>query len=120
MGHRHNPDFALPFPTLPVIIRHAKSGRATGELPALLDTGADGTLVPITYLEAIQAPRYQAARLRSHWGEWLQVVTYLVELEVAGERLVAIEVVADERGDQILLGRNVLNKLILLNTGRNS
>ena len=38
-------------------------------------------------------------------------------MEIAGQRLPAVEVAADDLGEDILLGRNVLNKLILLLDG---
>lgn len=44
-------------------------------------------------------------------------MVYLVDLEVAGQRLPAVEVVADNIGEDVLLGRNVLNRLILLLDG---
>jgi len=58
-----------------------------------------------------------ATRLRSHWGESRPVAVHMVDLEIAGQRLPAVEVVADDLGEDVLLGRNVLNKLILLLDG---
>lgn len=116
MPHPYNTTYTQPFPTLPLVIK-SKAGTATKSLPALVDTGADGTLVPIAHLQKIGADRADLARLRSHWGEWRSVVTYLVDLEVAGELLPAIEVVGDDQGSHILLGRNLTNKLILLLDG---
>ena len=40
-----------------------------------------------------------------------------MNIVVAGELLPAVPVVADRRGKEIILGRNVLNKLILLLDG---
>jgi hypothetical protein len=56
-------------------------------------------------------------RLRSHWGEYTTVITYLVDLTLSIGTLPGIEVVGDAHGDRVLLGRNVLNKLILLIDG---
>ena len=55
--------------------------------------------------------------MRSQWGEARTVSIYLVDLEVAGHLLPAVEVIADERENEFLLGRNVLNRLILLVDG---
>ena len=57
------------------------------------------------------------ARIRSHWGEWRYVQTFTVDIGVSTLRLPAIEVVGDEEGDEIILGRNLLNKLRLLLDG---
>lgn len=105
------------FPQLPVVIRKIVSTDSTVEITALLDTGADATLVPQSFLEQIQADELYATRIRSHWGEWRAVTVYVVDLVVTGENLPTIEVIADEQGDVVLPGRNVLNQLILLLDG---
>jgi predicted aspartyl protease len=84
---------------------------------ALIDTGADGTLVPMASLKSIHADEQYVARLRSHWGEWYFASIYLVDLEIEGQIFPAVEVVADESGTAILLGRYILNRLILLLDG---
>ena len=52
-----------------------------------------------------------------HWGESQPVAVHLVDIEIDGHRLPGIEVIADDYSDQAILGRNVLNKLILLLDG---
>lgn len=120
MSHFFDRTFAIPFPSLPIVLHQLEDGAATKSFPALLDTGADTSLVPVAYLQGIQAEKVDVGRLRSHWGEWRSVAIYTVDLEVAGERLPAIDVVGDDQGDQILLGRNISNKLILLLDGPHS
>lgn len=89
-----------------------------GPLAALIDTGADGSLVPVRYLRAIPSLAPVDRRwLRSHWGESRMVRLYLVDVEVAGIRLPDIEVVADSVGDEVVLGRNALNRLRLVLDG---
>jgi predicted aspartyl protease len=83
----------------------------------LLDTGSDGTLVPITYLRRILAPVLTNTRIRSHWGEWRPVQLFVVDVVIDGLRLPGIFVVGDEQGDEIVLGRDVLNRLRLLLDG---
>ncbi len=105
------------FPSLPVIL-HDNDGNALSDtLSTLVDTGADATLVPAHYLTESNADLLQIARIRSHWGEARTVKLYLINLLVAGEHLAGIEVVADDRGDEVILGRNVRNKLLLLIDG---
>lgn len=38
-------------------------------------------------------------------------------MEVAGEMLPGVEVIADDHGTDVLLGRNILNRLLLLLDG---
>lgn len=109
--------YAPPFPAAPVVLRNSEEGLRTGQVQALLDTGSDGSLVPIAYLEEILAPPMTDTRIRSHWGEWRAVQVFAIDLELGSLRLPDVFVVGDEQGDEIVLGRDVLNKLRLLLDG---
>jgi hypothetical protein len=106
-----------PFPALQVVLRNDRQDRSTRELPALLDTGADGTLVPIDHLWHIRATPIRDARIRSHWGEPRSVQLFVVDVAIDRLVLPGVIVVGDEAGDEVILGRNVLNKLRLLLDG---
>ncbi|MCB0084399.1 MAG: retroviral-like aspartic protease family protein [Caldilineaceae bacterium] len=105
------------FPSLPTTIHRDSGEIISPQLPALVDTGADATLVPARYLRNQQLNVLQLANIRSYWGEPRTVTIYLVSLTVGGEHLPGNDVVADETGDEIILGPNVLNRLILLLDG---
>ena len=106
-----------PFPRLPVVVTLPESSARSPALSGLVDTGADATLVPAKQLQAIEAEEIYQARLRSHWGESRTAAVYLVDLQVAGYNLPGIEVLADDLTEDVLLGRNALNRLILLLDG---
>lgn len=106
-----------PFSALPVTLYREDNVAISPPLVALLDTGADSTFVPANFLEQGGAERLRGARVRSHWGEYHSVTLYLIDLTVADEHLAGIEVVADKGGNEVILGRNVLNKLILFLDG---
>ena len=106
-----------PFPAIDVVLHNSDTALHTVTLKALLDTGADGTLVPLTYLREILAPPLTETRLRSHWGEWRVAQLFLVEIRLGIFALPNIFVVGDEQGDEIVLGRDVLNRLGLLLDG---
>lgn len=55
--------------------------------------------------------------MRSQWGERRTVDVYLLDVGIGDIRLPLIEGVADERGSEVILGRNVLNKLIVTLNG---
>jgi hypothetical protein len=107
----YNDDFVLPFPQLPVVIQNGVDGTKTGTITALIDTGSDATLVPFSHLQAIKSLVYKEASIRSHWGELRPVKQYLVNVIVGGLTLLGILVVGDEEYDEVILGRDVLNKL---------
>jgi len=117
MKHPYETRYQPAFPTVPVVLHNSETGRRTDEQSALLDTGSDGTLVPIGYLQAVFAPALTDTRIRSHWGEWRPAQLFVIDIELGSLRLPGIFVVGDEQGSEIVLGRNVLNKLRLLLDG---
>jgi predicted aspartyl protease len=104
-----------PFPVLPV--RLEMEGQSSEPIPALLDTGADITFVPTHLLEEIGAAESEPARIRSHFGESHEVQLYLVGLQVDNLALPGVYVVGDDSGSDIILGRDILNKLSVLLDG---
>ena len=103
--------YSPPTPVCQVSFSVTRTGQSVGPLGAILDTGADGTLVPQRYLDAIGARRVMETGLRSQWGERRVVYLYLVTLRIGEFELPDTYVVGDERSDEIVLGRNVLNHL---------
>lgn len=116
----HYPYSTEYLPAAPVMeIRLGAPGMepSSGFLEALVDTGADATIVPIAHLRQIKAKKIDQATLRSQWGERRAVALYAVALEINQYRFDAIRVVGDEIGDEVILGRNLLNRLRLLLDG---
>ncbi len=119
MKYPYNKNYRPAFPATEIVLHNPERERRTETVPALLDSGADGTLVPLAYLRQIVAPVIQETRMRSHWGEWRYVEQFLVELEIAQLKVSGILVVGDEVGDEIVLGRDVINKFRVLLDGPN-
>lgn len=117
MRFSYDRTFIPPFPRLPVALSLPENGLRSPTLSGLVDTGADATLIPTQQLRELNAEEIYTTRLRSHWGEPRTVSVCLVGLEVAGHNLPGLEVIADDLATDILLGRNALNRLILLLDG---
>ena len=117
MRYPYDVSYQPPFPVVRVVLHNSEEGLSTAVENALLDTGSDGSLVPIAYLRQVFAPALTDTRIRSHWGEWRSAQLFVVDLELDILRLPGVFVVGDEQGDEIVLGRNVLNKLRLLLDG---
>lgn len=109
MSIAYHSGYRPPFPMFVVDLfsEYARVGPVT----ALLDTGADATLVPVLLLEEVKAPESGWATLRSHFGQFQPAQKYILDIEVNGMRLPGLYVVADEHGNDIILGRDVLNRL---------
>jgi predicted aspartyl protease len=117
MSYTYARQAAFPFPVLPVRLYRAEGAAITPVINAQIDTGAEITIVPAKYLSQVEDDFLQTVRLRSHWGEPRPFRMYVVDLLIGTERLAAVEVVAENQGNEILLGRNILNKTILLLDG---
>ena len=83
----------------------------------MVDSGADGTIIPINYLNQIQAPSTDEMFVRSQWGERHRVLLYLIDIQIGGMTLYGCEVAGDKRSNEIVLGRDVLNQLRILHDG---
>ena len=117
MKYPYDVRYRPPFPVMRVVLHNAEEGLRTEPENALLDTGSDGSLVPIAYLRQILAPVVTDTNIRSHWGEWRPAQLFVVDVELDGLKLPGLFVVGDEIGSEIVLGRNVLNKLRLILDG---
>jgi predicted aspartyl protease len=115
----HDSTYDPPFPAIEVVLRNPEEGLSTSATMALLDTGADGTLAPLSLLRDILAPPLIDTRIRSHWGEWRDVQLFAAEIVIQDLNLTlpGVFVVGDEVGDEVILGRNVINKLRIIVDG---
>ena len=103
-------------PVCQVTLSVSSTGRLASMM-AMIDTGADASIVPVSYLRQIVARRAFEASLRSQWGERRRVYLYLVDLHLENLTLPGVYVVGDDQGDEVVLGRDVLNRLRLLLDG---
>jgi predicted aspartyl protease len=93
------------------------SSYAVGPLMAFVDSGADATIVPAHHLRSLPIQVDDRKYLRSAWGERRIVDVYYIDVVIGAMRLPVIEVVADDLSDEIIIGRNVLNKLYVVLNG---
>lgn len=101
-------------PAMPVCMVYIGAGGAPptlGPFTAIIDTGADITVIPLPYLQQVNAKRISRGRARSLWGDLKIVDVYSVALNLDGLKFAALRVLADDAGEEIILGRFVLNRL---------
>ena len=84
---------------------------------ALIDTGADATIVPDSILSKLAVVEWDKARLRSQGGEYRPVYRYEVDLRISGRVFASVLVVADELSEDVIIGRDILNRLRFLYDG---
>lgn len=107
-------------PSAPVAeIRVSKSYRSSVEvdLVALIDSGADATLLPINALQRVRAIQTGSRFMQGVTGTRISVDTYDVTISIGDIRLAAVDVVAINVGAEPILGRDVLNTLVVTLNG---
>ena len=117
MSSPYDSTYAPPAPTLALRLAASGDSPKTGPLTAIVDTGSDATLIPNQYLEQVEAVDSGDAVLRSALGETREVHLYEVDIHLDSRLVPGVIVVGDDYGAEIVLGRDVLNKLILLLDG---
>ncbi len=117
MNRPYSHDYVPPAPALQVTFISPELQLSTGPFAALADTGTDVTTVPIALLERIKTPFLRSAFVQPHWGERYPVSLYSVDVRIDNWMLPAVEVIGDIKGSEIILGRDVLNKLRLMLDG---
>ena len=94
-----------------------EEGFKVGPVSAFVDSGADASIAPLRYLRQLRSPAAGIKILRSQWGERRPVDYHLVDIGIADLRLPSIPIVADELGDELILGRSALNMLRVMLDG---
>ena len=99
-------------PVMEVTLIAPESGRIASALEAVIDSGADTSLVPIHILQPLAPPLSETRRVRSLWGERREFKSFIIEMRIGPMILPVVEVLGYS-GDEIILGRDILNKLWL-------
>lgn len=109
----YDPSFMPPAPILEIEVDGYKSASLKRLVRVMVDSGADATMLPLSVLEAIGVDFKESLWMRGVAGGRVKVDLYLVgirigELTVPGNHVVAI------RDDQdAVVGRDVLNQLVV-------
>ena len=111
--------YSPPAPIAELVMSNPVNGAQSSTFVAILDSGADATIIPIAYIHEIQAVETQQKALRTQWGNSYPVMLYLVDIEIGDIVLYGVEVVGDSRGDEAVVGRDILNRLHVTLNGPN-
>ena len=117
MRHPYSHDYFPNAPSLRVTFISAEKQLSLGPVVALVDTGTDATAVPIALLEKILAPIARESFVVPHWGTRYAVSLFSVDVRIDDWILPGVEEIGDTKGNEVILGRDVLNKLRLLLDG---
>lgn len=109
--YEYSSDYSPAMPVCEIYLGPVGDEPTFGPLEAILDYGADEVVALTRYLRQIGAKRMSRGTARSVWGDVRAVDVYLVSFALNGLRLNALRVLADNSGDEIIMGRFVLNRL---------
>ncbi|MGH7964082.1 MAG: retroviral-like aspartic protease family protein [Candidatus Binatia bacterium] len=110
--------FTPPAPVADVTITHPVTGARSGVLRGKLDSGADVTVIPERLVAPLGLTPQRRIWLRSYDGTYAQRPVYYLRLNVVGFDLAAVRCVTTDRAN-VLLGRNVLNRFVIILDGKN-
>jgi hypothetical protein len=109
--------FHPPAPVAEVAIAHPVTGTVIESLRGKLDSGADVTVIPERLVSQLSLSPRGLLWVRSYDGTYSQRPAYYVQFVIEGHELSAIRCLAADR-DQVLVGRNVLNRFVITLDGR--
>jgi hypothetical protein len=109
--------FSPSMPVVDVALMPIARNREPVRMTAMIDSGADGTLVPLSQLRAIKAHRAGQVILRTVTGAPTVVDIYEVALQVGPHLFSYVRVAADKHNTLIVLGRDILNHLVITLNG---
>lgn len=80
---------------------------------AIIDSGADGTMIPTQVLNRIQADYIDSVRMSGVTGVAEQRDRYRIRIQIGDIIIHGIDAVAISTNDDALIGRDVLNQLVV-------
>ena len=109
-------------PAIPVVEIEIAAGKSESGMVirALVDSGADATVIPIHNLLQVGARKGRSAWMRGVTHDRVKIDRYRVWVQIGGLRPMYLNVVADPLGEEAIIGRDVLNQLIVILNGHAS
>lgn len=104
-------------PTLEIEIEGYGANPQRHRLRAIVDSGSDGTTLPRSLLLASNSVFRDTVRMRGVTGASQLVDRYHTKVHVAGVTIRGIFAVAVSDEEDVLLGRDVLNELVVILNG---
>lgn len=102
-----------PAPVVDISIDGYSPGVQPVMMRALIDSGADGTMIPLSVLEKVEADYTDSVRMSGVTGNSEQKDRYRVRIQIGDLVVKGIDAVAIDFEDEVLLGRDVLNQLVV-------
>lgn len=112
----YNNNYYPPAPVLQIVLRD-DDNQESGQYEILIDSGADATIIPRGWLKGLNVVPTGSGNVTSYWGDRRSATLYGVDIRIGTIILPAIEVIADFKITEGILGRDALNQLNLTLNG---
>lgn len=113
MTHPYSTEHYPPAPVLDVFLSLTDSYDWHGPIQAEIDSGADVTIVPWSIVALLGAPAIDEIAVVSQWRDRHVMRLFQADLRIGEILLPSIDVASDRLSRDLLLDRNVLNRLDL-------
>ena len=116
-SHDYNSAYSPAMPVVEVTLENVETGAQGEQLTAIVDSGADGCILPLKYLDAIGSESIRKTQMVGVAGIGVQVEMHLLILHLGPLTIYGVEAVADKQNGEAIIGRNVLNQLVVTLNG---
>jgi len=106
-----------PAPIITLTVDGYSDSAEPATIRAMVDSGADGTMLPTAVLEKIEASYVDSVRMSGVTGTIEQQDRYRVRLQIGDIVIKGIDAVAIESENESLIGRDVVNQLVVTLNG---
>ena len=110
--------FNPPAPVADVTVANPVATNKRSNLRGKMDTGADITVIPERLVVPLGISPKSRVWTRGYDGTYAQRPVYYIRLTLEGFVLATVRCIATNRSD-VLLGRNVLNRFLIILDGKN-
>ena len=104
-------------PFISITVDGYAPNRSTVTVLAFADSGADGTMLPNDILMAVGAEYEDTVLLRGTAGGMQRLDRYTVRIRIGEDTIHSISAAATANGSEPLLGRDILNQLVVTLNG---
>lgn len=116
LSYAYDNEYRPAAPVIPITVE-GYSDRKPITLHAFVDTGADATMLGQNILTAVGAEYEDSVLLRGTAGGVQRVDRYTARIRVRNVIIPAVSAVATAAGSEPLIGRDVLNQLVIMLNG---
>ena len=116
-SHEYSSEYYPSAPVVEVAVRHVQRANPEIIVTALVDCGADASMIPVNVLRAVGAKRLGKRQVRGISGFAYSAEIYLATIRLGPHLIRGMQVIAIKRNKEAIVGRDVLNNLVVTLNG---